>query len=246
MTATAAAAGSTPAPKSLPARIFGIITSPKETFQRVAAAPKILGVLLITIVLAGIFSALPLTTDAGQQALIAKQEQSVKVMESLGVKIDPDKMHEQLEKGAARAPVMAAVSALVGAPIVQLILGGIFFAIFNAALGGEARFKQVWAVIAHAGVIFALSAIFSGTVNYFRGSIDSIGSLGALVPMLPETSFVANFLGAIDVFIIWWMVVLAMGIAVLYRRRTQPIALTLLSIYAVIAVVVAVFKSRGA
>jgi uncharacterized membrane-anchored protein len=36
-----------------------------------------------------------------------------------------------------------------------------------------------------------------------------------------------------------------MGLAVLYRRRTHPIAISLMLVYAVIAVVVAVVKSRA-
>jgi uncharacterized membrane-anchored protein len=48
----------------------------------------------------------------------------------------------------------------------------------------------------------------------------------------------------VDVFLIWYIVVLAIGLAVLYRKRTQPIAISLLSVYAVIAIVVALIKSR--
>jgi uncharacterized membrane-anchored protein len=48
----------------------------------------------------------------------------------------------------------------------------------------------------------------------------------------------------VDLFVIWWVFVLAIGLAVLYRRRTQPIALGLFSVYAVIAVVVAAIMSR--
>jgi len=70
-------------------------------------------------------------------------------------------------------------------------------------------------------------------------------NLGALLPMLPEKSFGANLLGTIDLFLVWYFIVLAIGLAVLYRRRTQPIAISLLSFYAVIAIVVALFKSRG-
>jgi len=40
--------------------------------------------------------------------------------------------------------------------------------------------------------------------------------------------------------------VLAIGLAVLYRRRTQPIAITLLSVYGLIAIAIAFFRSRGA
>jgi hypothetical protein len=62
--------------------------------------------------------------------------------------------------------------------------------------------------------------------------------------MLPENSFVGRLLGMIDIFLIWYIVVLAIGLGVLYRRRTQPIAISLLAVYAVIAIVVALVKSR--
>jgi hypothetical protein len=129
-------------------------------------------------------------------------------------------------------------------PILALIIAGFLFAVFNAAMGGEASFKQVFAVLVHAGAISALSTVFSGTINYFRGSIGSVANLGALLPMLSESSFAGRLLGMIDVFLIWYIVVLAIGLAVLYRRRTQPIAISLLTVYALIAIVVALIKSR--
>ena len=60
-----------------------------------------------------------------------------------------------------------------------------------------------------------------------------------------ESTFAAKLLGMIDIFLVWQLIVLSMGLAVLYRRRTQPIATTLLVLYAVIAVIVA-FVRRGA
>jgi hypothetical protein len=181
-----------------------------------------------------------LTTEAGRQAAI---DQSVTQMQSFGMTVS-DQMYEAIEKGAGRMPYTTGISMLVGIPIIGLIFAGILFAIFNAALGGEASFKQVFSVYAHAGVISAISAAFSGVVNYFRGSMGSVANLGALLPMLSEKSFAGLLLGMVDVFLIWYLVVLAMGLAVLYRRRTQPIAISLLSVYAVIAIVVALIKSR--
>jgi hypothetical protein len=63
--------------------------------------------------------------------------------------------------------------------------------------------------------------------------------------MLEETSFVAVMLRSIDLFLLWWMVSLAIGLGVLYRRRTGPIATTLIGIYVVIALLIAVFTSGG-
>jgi hypothetical protein len=139
---------------------------------------------------------------------------------------------------------MTGISVLVMSPIIALVIAGILFAIFNAAMGGEASFKQVFTVLAHAGAISALSTVFSGAINYFRGSMGSVANLGALLPMLAENSFAGRLLGMVDVFLIWYIVVLAIGLAVLYRRRTQPIAISLLTVYAVIAVAVALIKNR--
>jgi hypothetical protein len=142
-------------------------------------------------------------------------------------------------------PYITGVSIVVMSPIIVLIFSGILFAIFNAGLGGEASFKQVMSIVVHAGVISTVSAVLSGTVNYFMGRVGTLTNMGALLPMLSEKSFLSNFLGAVDLFLIWWIVVLAMGLGVLYKRRTQPIAISLLSVYAVIALGIALLKSRG-
>jgi len=234
-------AGSTPASKNLFARFIGIIISPKETFQSVAAVPKVLGILLLTAGLSAFFTALPMTTDAGKQAAI---EKNVEQMKSLGFTVT-DQMYDGMQRGAKNMPYTTGGSILVAVPLMSLIFAGILFAIFNAALGGEASFKQLYSVYLHSGVISVLSAMLMGTVNYFTGRMASVTSLGALLPMLSEKSFAANLLGAVDLFIIWSVIVLAIGLGVLYKRRTQPIAISLLSVYAVIAIVIALLKSRG-
>jgi hypothetical protein len=240
MTATAAAAGSIPAPKSLVARIVGMLTSPKDTFQSVVASPKWFGVLAITTLAVAFFTAIPLTTEAGRQSAIDRQ---VSQLQSFGVQVN-DEAYARMEKQSAIMPYTTAGSIVVFTPIVATIFAGILFAIFNAALGGEATFKQVFSVLVHAGVVSSFGAVFGGVINYFRQRMDNVTNLGSLVPMLPEKSFIVGFLSAIDIFLVWWMIVLAIGLAVLYRRRTQPIAITLLSIYGLIAIVIAVVKSR--
>jgi hypothetical protein len=224
----------------LVSRFIGVITAPRATFASVSAHPKWFGMLALTTVIIAIFTALPLTTEAGRQAAI---DQQVQQMQSFGMTVN-DQMYEQMEKGAGRMPYVTAIMVIVVTPIIGVIVAGLLFAVFNAALGGEASFKQVFSVYAHAGAISAISTIFSGIINYFRGSMGSVANLGALMPMLPENSFAGRLLGMVDVFLIWYIVVLAIGLAVLYRRRTQPIAISLLTVYAVIAVAIALVKSR--
>lgn len=234
------AAGSTPAPMNVFARFVGIVTAPKATFASVAAHPRILGMLVLTTVMFAFGAVLPMTTEAGKQAAL---DQQVSQMESFGMQVG-DQQYEGMRKGMAMAPYITGASVLVMSPIMLAIISGILFAVFNAALGGEASFKQIMAVVVHAGAISALGQLFTGPVNYFRGAMSSATSLGVLLPMFDDTSFLGKLLGMIDLFVIWWLIVLAMGLAVLYRRRTQPIAMTLFGIYALIAVGVAAFMSR--
>ena len=53
----------------------------------------------------------------------------------------------------------------------------------------------------------------------------------------------ARLLGSIDLFQIWATVSLAIGLGVLYKRRTAPIATSLFIVYFVIVAAVAAVRS---
>ena len=221
------------------ARFIGVITSPRSTFASVVAHPKWFVMYLLVAVITAIFAALPMTTEAGKQAAV---DQQVAQREAFGMQTS-DEAYEQIRKGMAFAPYFTAGGIVVGSLVMSLIIAGILWAVFNAAMGGDAAYKQILAVLVHAGVISALGQLFTGPINYFRGAVTSATSLGSLLPIFDDRSFMGKLAGAIDFFIIWWIIVLATGLAVLYRRKTQPIAITLLGIYAVIAVVIAAIMS---
>jgi hypothetical protein len=241
MTHTSGQAGAAPAPKSLPARFVGVLTSPQETFRSIVAHPAWFGMLATTVILVALFTVLPMTTEEGKQATL---DQQVSQMEAFGRHVD-DAQYERMRQGMALAPYFTGVSILIFAPVMAAIISGILFAVFNAALGGEASFKQLFSVVVHAGAVSTLSAVFTGPLNYLRGAVGSATNLGVLLPMIEEKSFLGRLLGMTDLFIIWWLIVMAIGLAVLYRRRTQPIAISLLAVYAVIALCVAAVMSRA-
>jgi len=234
--------GAPAAPLSLFARFIGIITSPKETFQAVAAHPRWLGMLVICAVLVAVCAALPMTTDAGKEATLRQQ---VEGMESFGMTVS-DQAYESMRRNMRFAPYSAGASILVFTPIVSLAFAGLLYLAFNVMMGGEATFKQLFAVLVHAGVISTLAQVFTGPLNYFRGAVTSATNLAVLLPMVDPKSFVGRVLGMTDLFLLWYILVLAIGLAVLYRRRTQPIALTLYGVYAAgVLVIAAVMSALG-
>ncbi len=239
MSNTSVTTGGAP-PLSLPARFLGIITAPKETFASVVAHPRWLGMLVLTTVIIAAGTALPMTTEAGKEATLRA---SVEGMEAFGMTVT-DQMYEQMRGRMWFAPYQTAIGVLIFSPIMAVAIAGVLFLVFNVAMGGGATFKQLFAVLVHAGVISALQQLFTGPLNYFRGAVTSATNLAVLLPMVDPKSFVGRILSMTDLFLIWYLLVLAIGLAVLYRRKTQPIALALYGVYAAGVVVIAAIWSR--
>ena len=239
MPQTVAPAVSGTAAKGFPARILGVIFAPRTTYADVAARPAWLGAMLVVLALTGGSTFAFLSTEIGKNAMLDQQRQT---MESFGVKLNEQAM-QRMEEGAGRAPYFAVISQAVFLPVAALAIAGIALAVFNAILGGDARFKQVYAIVVFSGVILALGAIFVLPLDYARETMSSPTTLSVFLPFLEENSFLARFLGSIDLIRVWWFVSLAIGLAVLYKKRTGPIAVTLLVVYAVIALVVAAIQS---
>ena len=183
-----------------------------------------------------------LSTEVGKQAML---DQQVRMMESFGVKI-PDAAYQRMEDGLDRAPYTGAVGQAVSFSIAGLIVAGIALGVFNAILGGDATFKQVFAVVAHSGVVLSVSQVFGFPLAYARETMSGTTNLGVFAPFLDESSFAARVLGSVDLFILWWAVSLAIGLGVLYKRRTGPIALTLIVLYVTIGVIIAAIKTAVA
>jgi len=241
MTHTQTAESATAPAKSLPARFMGILFAPRATYADVAAHPRWLGIFLTVFLITASAATALMSTEIGRNALL---DQQIAQQESFGRKMTQEQI-DQLEKISAYyvygAPVIQLVSLTVGC----LVIAGLAFAVFNAIMGGDAAFKQVFAVVAHSGVVLAVLSLFTTPLAYARESMAGATNLGVFLPFLDESTFVARMLGAIDLIFIWWMLSLAIGLGVLYRKRTGPIATTLLAIYVAIAVIIAAIKTAS-
>lgn len=226
--------------RGLVGRIVGVLFAPRATYADVAARPRVLGVLLfVMFVTAGAWFAF-LSTPVGQDAL---WNQQMDVMESFGFQL-PEEAYTQMEANLPWAPYTTAASQIVFFPVVGAIIAGLILAVFNAIMGGSATFKQVYAMVVHSAVVLVVHSLFIAPLNYVRASMSSPTTLAAFTPFLSATSFGGRFFGAIDLFYLWWIVSLSIGIGVLYRKRTTPIAVSALAVYGVLALLFAAVASR--
>jgi hypothetical protein len=236
MSDTATALQPLAADRSLAARLVGVVFSPGDTFRGIAAHPRWLGAMAVIVaIVAGANFAL-LSTEVGQQALL---DQQVRSAESWGRTLT-DEQQDRMERMLPMMRYITLASTVVLVPVITFALAGVLYAVFTAGLGGDARYRQVLAVLTHAGAISAVGALFITPLNYARESLSSATNLGVFLPFLDEGSLPARFLGMIDLFLIWWVIVIGIGLSMLYRRRTGPVVVSLLATYLVIAAVIAV------
>jgi hypothetical protein len=230
----------TPASKGFVARIVGVIVSPRETYADIARRPTWaamwLAVTIVTTVCAGWLA----TTDVGRRAEI---EQTTSFTKTIGIQIPPqqlEKIREQiLDEPAWRSYAKIGAGTLIATPLIGAIIAGILLGVFNALMGGDAKFKQVFAIVIFSNAVVLIKTIFVTPLNYARESLSNPTSFAALLPMLDDNGLPPKILGAIDYFWLWWLFSLAVGLGVLYKRPTRGIATALISIYVVLAVTIA-------
>ena len=224
-------APSAPAPQlGLFARILGVITSPRATFESIVAYPRPVGVLFVVALAVALASGLPQFTETGRQAVLEAQIRSIE--QFTGQPASPEQIERMEQQSRYNGPI-AVVFTFIILPVISLLIAALYWAAFNAVLGGTAAFKQVLAVVTHSQVIAGLGAVIGTPIQLMQGTVTNAGpfNLGALAPTLEEGSTLSSFLGAISVFSIWGVFVSAIGLAVLYRRKTGPIFVILLLLF---------------
>ncbi len=230
----------TPAPKGLFGRVVGVLISPRDTYADIARRPTWVGIWLIVVVVTTVCAGWLSSTPVGKRAAI---EATTKVTSSLGIQIPPERLdtiRDQIMNAPAwRTYAQTGGGMLIFVPIIAAITAGILLGIFNALMGGDAKFKQLFSIVLFSNVIMVVKTVFVTPLNYARESLSNPTTFAALLPMLDENSLPAKMLGSIDFFWLWWLFSLAVGLGVLYKRPTRGIATSLISVYVVLAVTIA-------
>jgi hypothetical protein len=230
----------TPAPKGLIARFIGVLTSPRDTYADIVRQPTWLGVFLLLTVITTVCTGWLTSTLVGRRAAL---EEATRMTSSLGIQMPAARL-EAMRDQVMNAPdwrmyVQNGVGSLIVIPLSTAIVAGILIGIFNALMGGDAKFKQLFAICMFANAIIATKTLFVTPLNYARESLSNPTTLAALFPMLDDTGLPSKMLGSIDFFWIWWLLSLAIGLGVLYKRPTRGIATSLMGVYVVLAVTIA-------
>ncbi len=229
--------------KNLAARFLGVILSPRETFEVVAAHPSWLLMALAVVVLTAAPTMWFQSTDIGRQAAL---DESVRYMQSFGMTVS-DQAYEALRKSIMEPSTIRMAGSLLAMAVMPLviwaIIAGLAMGIVGVLMGGAGTFKKAFSAVVHSNVIGVIGVLVVTPLNYARESMTSATNIGVLLPFLPDGSFLARFFGMMDIFRLWWLAVLAIGLGVVFKKKTGTMAALIFGIYAVFAIGFAAFMA---
>lgn len=236
MSGSAAAEGSAHSGDNLTtaALASGVVRRPRATFEALVRRPRCAATLALIFVIPFLASAALFSTEVGRQALVDQWENTAL---AFGQTVD-DARYADFRRWSRQALPYAAATAFVGGPLSAALLALVLYGWFTANRGGTASYRQVLAVVGAASLILALRHLVAAPISYVRETTTSALTLGQLL-QVAQGSPLARFLSLIDLFVVWWLIVLAIGVAVLYRRRTIGVAALLGAFYAAFAGVLA-------
>lgn len=211
---------------SEPGRLFGVITSPGEAFDDIVQGPRWYVPLSLSLICACVMMFL-FMQHVGVDRMLKKAFENEPRLEQL----TPEQRSQAMEQQKKIVPVMMWVGPLVGIPLVSACMAGVLLGVFNLALGAQFKFKNVFGVVCYSGVIGVLNTILIIVVMYLKPPEDfdiqnpTAFNLGAFLSQ-ESPKWLQALLGSFDLFTIWTIVVMSIGMRALDKKRTLGSCLT--------------------
>ena len=218
----------TPA-QSFPERLMGIFISPVETLADVARKPDFVAPLIL-----GVLGAIAVTETMlwkiGMERIIRTSiEQSGRASS-----MSPEQMDQAVHQGARIGGILAHLGGIVVPPIALLILAGLGLLIVNLILGGQTKFKTVFSLICYAnlvsllGSLMAVAVILFGDPDHFNAQNPVPSNVGFFLNPHEVSKPLYSLASSADIFTIWLLILLAVGLAEGTGRKVKPLSILLL------------------
>jgi len=189
----------------LPSRVLQVFVSPIRLFEGLRTNPVAWGAILLAAGLAALANLL------------------------IPVELLENTMREQIAQAGQPVPddlgmivTIARIGGPVGAfvflPIAIALSAGLFSLIFLFGFGFEGRFKQYFAVAAHAALVLSVAGLLLTPLRILSGNVQFTLTLGGLFPFLGD-NLIGRFLNLLDLFALWTIGLIGVGAAVVDGKK---------------------------
>jgi hypothetical protein len=196
-------------------RLTGVFFEPTKAFEDIAARPRWVVPLILTI-LAGIAFASVLGARIGWDVVIQQQ------MESRLEKMTPEQRaaaQPQIDMQKKFAPIGGYGGAIFG-PVIGYVVGAaIMLAIVAGMMSAPVKFKQIFAIFCYSGMPGILFSVLAIVVMFLKTNPADFNlrnplmfNAGAFMDPQTSSKFLYAIATSIDVFAIWRILLIATGL----------------------------------
>ncbi len=222
-------------------RVTGVLRHPRAMMAEVVRHPAFITTWVLVLLVVAVCGGLLLSTPIGQQALV---DERVRVTEALGGRVD-DATYDRLRSDPPVSIYLTSGGRLLLTPPITILMAAGLMALARFD-GARVTFVTALAIAVHATVVLAVQQVVAAPLHYVNESLTSPTNLAGLLRVFDEGSVPARLLGTIDVFGLWWMWLLAVGLAAATGRPARQYIWRLLAVYVGVAAIIAtVFAVSG-
>jgi hypothetical protein len=215
-------------------RVTGVLLHPRATMAEVVRHPVFVttwvAVLLAVLVCGGLL----LSTDVGHQALV---DERVRMTEALGGRVD-DAQYARLQANPPYFVYFTSGGRLLLTPEMTLLVAAGVMALARID-GASLSFVTALAITVHATVVLALQQIVATPFHFVQEALASPTTVAGVLRVFDEGTLPSRLFGAIDVFGLWWMWLLSVGLAEAAGKPARRYLWRLLAVYVGVAAMVA-------
>ena len=226
---------------SVLSNIINIYIAPNKVFEAVKDfnLKKALVPLLILAVVGVIsfWAIQDLVTEVGYDTALERIENSSRI---------PDDQKEEIianmDERMSGTNYMGLIFSFLGNPIAVFFMSLVALIVGNTIMGGSAKFGQLVNITSWAYMISILENIVKIPLMLSKWSLEVYTGLGVL-GIGEKGSFIHSLFAAIDIFAIWRIIVIAIGMGIIYNKKTRPYAIAMLAAWFVLRLIGAGFSS---
>ena len=144
------------------------------------------------------------------------------------------RMDSQMEGGVQN--ILGWVFSALGGPITVFFMALIALIVGNTIMGGSAKYGSLLNIAAWAFMVNILEMIVKIPLMLSKWTVEVYTGLGVL-GIGEKGSFINSLLAGIDVFVIWRVILIAIGMGVIYNKKTQPYAVGMLTAWFILKLI---------
>jgi hypothetical protein len=202
-------------------RIFGVLFSPKSTFEDIVRKPSWLLPVVISTIL-GLMVSISINQRINWRDFMSQQIDK----NPQAAQLSADQKQQRIEAGAKFAPISTYVFGTIGPVLVALIIALVMWGAYSLLGGISTNFGTAFGITAHAFLTGLVSSPLFILILYLKpyGTADLDNPVAANVAaLLPEDSakWLLALCKSLDIFVFWTLILLAIGFAAVNPKKLK-------------------------